>query len=97
MLAPQTRFDGSLVGRRVTVRGSDAVDEQFLVSGRSLDGRTGYLVVIPLRVRTDARSTQSAAPVLPVVRGWTAGPDGTDLTPPSRRVRHNEPTARPRG
>jgi len=86
VLAPQTRFDGSLVGRRVTVRGTYAVDEQFLVSGRSLDGRTGYLVLTPLRVRTDAGSTQSAAPVLPVVRGWTAGPDGTDLTTPSGEV-----------
>jgi cytochrome oxidase assembly protein ShyY1 len=49
-----------------------AADEQLLVPGRSLDGRTGYLVLTPLRVRTDAGSTQSAAPVLPVVRGWTA-------------------------
>lgn len=86
VLAPQTRFDGSLVGRRVTVRGSYAVNEQYLVPGRSLDGRTGYLVLTPLRVRTDAGSTQSAAPVLPVVRGWTAGPDGADLAPPSGEV-----------
>jgi cytochrome oxidase assembly protein ShyY1 len=86
VLAPQTRFDGSLVGRRVAVRGFYAANEQYLVSGRSLDGRTGYLVLTPLAVSTAAGTTTSGPPVLPVVRGWIPGPDGADLAPPSGEV-----------
>lgn len=86
VLAPQTRFDGSLVGRRVSVRGSYSADQQYLVSGRSLDGRRGYLVLTPLRVSVDVGGTPAAKPVLPVVRGWVAGPDGADLVPPSGEV-----------
>lgn len=86
LLAPQTRFDGSLVGRRVSARGSYSADQQYLVSGRSLDGRSGYLVLTPLRVRPDAGGPPGGWPVLPVVRGWIAGPDGVDLGPPSGEV-----------
>lgn len=71
LLAPQTTFDGALVGRRVIAQGHYEGDQQLLVPGRVHDGRTGYLVLTPLRV-DDAGGDD---PVLPVVRGWVEHPD----------------------
>ncbi len=71
VLAPQTSFDGDLLGREVVVTGTYEPDGQLLVTDRSLDGRDGYLVLTPLRVAT----ADGARPVLPVVRGWVASPD----------------------
>ena len=80
-LAPQATFRGDLVGRRVSVTGTYDVGGQLLVPGRVLDGRTGYLVLTPLRVTgaDGAAGWAGADPVLPVVRGWVADPDATDL------------------
>lgn len=86
VLAPQTRFDGDLVGRRVAVRGVYSAAGQFLVSGRSVGGRNGYLVLTPLRVSAGAGGTQPLPAVLPVVRGWLASPDGARLVPPPGEV-----------
>lgn len=72
VLAPQSTFDGALVGRRVEVTGRYEADGQLLVVDRALDGRTGYLVLTPLRVASADAEADGA--VLPVVRGWV--PDG---------------------
>jgi cytochrome oxidase assembly protein ShyY1 len=88
VLAPQTAFSGELVGRRVLARGVYDAAGQVLVANRTLDGRTGYLVLTPLRVTddrpdpasgsaspADAVQVPAGAPVLPVVRGWVVVPD----------------------
>lgn len=87
-LAPQTAFTGELVGRRVVARGVYDAAGQVLVVDRALGGRTGYLVLTPLRVTddrpgpaagsastTDVAQVPAGTPVLPVVRGWVAVPD----------------------
>lgn len=73
VLAPQSTFDGALVGRRVEVSGRYEADGQLLVVDRALDGRTGYLVLTPLRVTSEDAAADGA--VLPVVRGWVADGD----------------------
>jgi cytochrome oxidase assembly protein ShyY1 len=50
-------------GRAVRASGTWEAGSQVTVPGREVDGRTGSLVVTPLR---------TAAGVLPVVRGWVA-------------------------
>jgi len=80
LLPPQSTFPGELVGREVWVSGTYEPEGQTLVAGRALDGRTGYLVLTPLRVSDDGTGgasweSLSGAPVLPVVRGWVASPD----------------------
>jgi len=52
-------------GRQVSVTGRYDPAHQLLVPDRSLDGRTGYYVLTPLRVDGGA--------ALPVVRGWLPG------------------------
>ncbi|WP_265520698.1 SURF1 family protein [Oerskovia flava] len=79
LLPPQSTFPGEIVGREVWVEGEYEQD-QLLVAGRSLDGRTGYLVLTPLRVEDDGTggaswSDLSGPPVVPVVRGWVESPD----------------------
>jgi len=73
VLAPQTRFTAEMVGRRVAVTGTFDAGGQLLVRDRALDGRTGYLVLTPLR--TTAADGSSAGAVLPVVRGWVPSAD----------------------
>ncbi|WHP17036.1 SURF1 family protein [Cellulomonas sp. ES6] len=68
VLAPQSTFDGSLVGRRIEVTGRYEADGQLLVTDRGLDGRTGSLVLTPLRV--ESADPEADGAVLPVVRGW---------------------------
>jgi cytochrome oxidase assembly protein ShyY1 len=80
VLPPQSSFPGELVGREVWATGTYEAPGQTLVSGRVLDGRTGYLVLTPMRVSDDGTGgasweSLSGAPVLPVVRGWVASPD----------------------
>ncbi len=93
LLPPQTGFPGELVGREVWVSGTYEAEGQMLVTGRALDGRTGYLVLTPLRVSDDGTSGESwaalsGAPVLPVVRGWVASPDeASALAVPDGEVR----------
>lgn len=88
VLAPQTTFRGELVGRHVAARGTYEPDGQLLVEGRAVDGRTGYLVLTPLRVHDadpggagvggGGAASADGDPVLPVVRGWVAVPDDAD-------------------
>ena len=81
VLAPQESFRSELVGRVAQVTGTYEQEGQLLVSGRVVNGRTGYLVLTPLRV-TNAAGTagwSGAAPVLPVVRGWVADPADAEL------------------
>ncbi|WP_454049624.1 SURF1 family protein [Cellulomonas sp. Marseille-Q8402] len=87
VLAPQSTFDGGLVGRRVEVTGRYEADGQLLVVDRALDGRTGYLVLTPLRVASDDPGADGA--VLPVVRGWVADgdPDAALVEVPAGDVR----------
>ncbi|WP_231495983.1 SURF1 family protein [Cellulomonas sp. HZM] len=76
VLAPQTTFRGELVGRKVAASGTYDAAAQLLVPGREHDGRTGFLVLTPLR---------TADGVLPVVRGWvTSATDAGD--PPAGPV-----------
>ncbi len=93
VLAPQTTFTGNLVGDLVWVAGTYEPGGQVLVPDRALDGRTGYLVLTPLRVSDDGTrgaswSDLSGAPVVPVVRGWVATPDEAPAAP-SGTVRVN--------
>lgn len=76
VLAPQTTFGSEQVSARVSAEGVFEPG-QVLVPGRVHEGRTGSIVVAPLRV------TSSGA-VLAVARGWVAEgepapplPDGT--------------------
>ncbi|NKY10765.1 SURF1 family protein [Cellulomonas hominis] len=73
VLAPQSAFDGGLVGRRVEASGEYEADGQLLVADRALAGRSGYLVLTPLRVASADPDADGA--VLPVVRGWVAEAD----------------------
>ncbi len=85
VLAPQQTFDGELVGRRVEVTGTYQADGQLLVTDRVLDGRTGYLVLTPLRVSSTDPDADGA--VLPVVRGWVAdAADAAALAVPEGEV-----------
>ncbi len=83
VLVPQSSFPGELVGREVEVTGTYEPAGQMLVTGRSLDGVDGYLVLTPLRVSDDGTGGASWAalsgePVLPVVRGWVDSPTPGD-------------------
>ena len=74
VLRPQSSFAGDLVGRKVVTTGTFE-DDELVVPGRSLGGRTGFLVLNPLRLDdpADAGSADTAGDgraVLPVVRGW---------------------------
>lgn len=81
VLAPQTTFDGALVGVRVDVAGTYRPEDQLLVVDRALDGATGFLVLTPLDV-------EGSGGVLPVVRGWVAtADDAAGLTTPAGTVR----------
>lgn len=86
VLAPQSTFDGALVGRRVEVTGQFEADGQLLVVDRALDGRTGYLVLTPLRV--ESADAEADGAVLPVVRGWVADgdPDADRVAVPEGEV-----------
>ncbi|MDM7831951.1 SURF1 family protein [Cellulomonas edaphi] len=72
VLRPQTPFEGADVARKVSVEGTYDASGQLVVPDRAHDGRTGYLVLTPLRAREG---------VLPVVRGWVAQPDDADVPP----------------
>jgi cytochrome oxidase assembly protein ShyY1 len=91
VLPPQTSFAGDLLGRAVTVTGTFDPVGQLLVPGRALDGRTGSVVLTPLRVTggTDAGGPSDGAAddgaVLPVARGWVASPDDA-AAPPAGEV-----------
>lgn len=92
LLPPQTGFPGELVGREVWATGTYEPEGQVLVTGRSLGGRTGYLVLTPLRVSDDgtdgaSSASLSGAPVLAVVRGWVeSAADAPGLAVPDGEV-----------
>ena len=85
VLAPQKAFTGELVGRRVVTRGVYDAAGQVLVVNRALDGRTGYLVLTPLRVTDDRPrpAAGSASPLDsgPVVAAPVEVPVGTPVLP----------------
>ena len=81
VLAPQTSFGGDLLGREVSVTGTYEAGGQLVVPDRALDGRTGAIVLTPLRV--DGGAVPGA--VLPVARGWVASP-GDAGPPPAGEV-----------
>ncbi|PZR55495.1 SURF1 family protein [Xylanimonas oleitrophica] len=93
LVAPQSAMSGDVVGRSVWVSGTYEPEGQMLVEGRALDGRTGYLVLTPLRVDDDGTggaswADLSGSPVLPVVRGWVpSASDAPGLAVPTGQVR----------
>ena len=73
---PGARLRAGDPGRRVTATGTWEAADQVTVPGRERAGRSGLLVVTPLR---------TARGVLPVVRGWL--PEGAaEPAPPAGRV-----------
>jgi len=73
VLRPQQSFTGAMAGRKVAATGTFDASGQLLVTHRPHDGRTGYLVLTPLRTSDGA--------VLPVVRGWVAAPSDASAPP----------------
>ncbi|MDQ1664863.1 MAG: hypothetical protein QOH75_894 [Actinomycetota bacterium] len=71
------RLAGGEVARRVTAQGQYDAARQLFVPGREHDGRTGYLVVTPLR---------TATAVVPVLRGWVRSTSSAAATPPAGDV-----------
>lgn len=69
VLAPQTGFTGDHFGRRVSLEGHFAADQQVLVPGRHVDGQEATLVVTGFHV--DGGPHDGA--VMPVLRGWFPG------------------------
>ncbi|WP_250445523.1 SURF1 family protein [Actinotalea sp. C106] len=76
LIDPGAGFRGELVGTKAEVTGRFE-DDELLVAGRSVDGRTGYLLLTPFRVT----GVGGSAPVLPVVRGWVAEPEEAEQFP----------------
>ncbi len=66
VLKPQQTFLKNVVNTRVTVSGQWDGARRLLVTGRTLDGRSGYWVLVPLRMSDGA--------AVAVVRGWVATP-----------------------
>ncbi|WP_324649656.1 SURF1 family protein [Georgenia sp. H159] len=66
VLAPQSRFTGEHLGRRVSLQGSFDPAQQVLVPGRNVDGRDALLVVSAFHV--DGGPHDGA--IMPVLRGW---------------------------
>nr|WP_237554500.1 SURF1 family cytochrome oxidase biogenesis protein [Streptomyces sp. SID4948] len=62
---PGSTLPGDDSGRIISATGRYDTGHQFLVPGRTLDGRNGFYVLTPLRVAGGA--------ALPVVRGWLPG------------------------
>lgn len=77
VLAAGRPLDATTAGRRVSATGSYDPDEQLLVPGRRLGGRTGLHVLTPLR---------TPGGVLPVRRGWVASADDPATAVPAGTV-----------
>ncbi len=73
-----TPFPAEAAGRRVVAAGRYDGARTLLVPGREHQGRTGFLVVTPLRTPSG---------VLPVHRGWVASAESPALVVPAGRVR----------
>jgi cytochrome oxidase assembly protein ShyY1 len=66
VLRPDAAFPAAEVGTKVSTTGRYApAGQQFYVRGRPLNGRSGYWLLAPLRIRDSA---------ILVVRGWLAQP-----------------------
>lgn len=73
VLGPDEVFTGKANHRPVTASGQFAPgDEQFWVSGRELDGRSGYWLVAPFLVDDQPEAASGRPRALLVVRGWAA-------------------------
>ena len=66
VITARETFPKVAVGVRVTATGHWDGAHRLLITGRQLNGRTGYWVLVPLRLADGS--------ALPVVRGWVAGP-----------------------
>lgn len=92
VVLPQAAFSGNAVGQSVTLAGTYEPDHELYVPGRTVEGRTGYLVLTGLRVSDDGSGGASWAdlsgePLLPIVRGWVATiPAPGTLPPPAGLV-----------
>jgi cytochrome oxidase assembly protein ShyY1 len=75
-LGPDAAFPAGGVGRPVVVEGRWDPAHTVLVSGKQRDGRTGYWVVTPV--------VTGSGSAVPVVRGWTDGPDRAPSAPEGR-------------
>ena len=80
VMGPDAPYPADAIGRPVELAGEWVPESTFYVSGRRLDGRTGFWAVTPLAVcDTDC----AKAPAMLVVRGWTPDPAAP---PPRGRV-----------
>lgn len=73
--------DGTKIGQAVTAQGTYDAARQLLVPGRTLDGRAGYYLIVPL--------VTAPGEAVTVNRGWLPGNGGTEPAmpaPPSGRV-----------
>jgi cytochrome oxidase assembly protein ShyY1 len=68
VLAPRQTFPREGVNTRVSATGSWEPTRRLLVSGRELNGRKGFWVLVPLRLADGS--------AVPVIRGWV--PSATD-------------------
>jgi cytochrome oxidase assembly protein ShyY1 len=66
VLTARQTFPKDAVNTRVTATGHWDFARRLLITDRSLNGRTGYWVLVPLRLADGS--------ALPVVRGWVASP-----------------------
>jgi cytochrome oxidase assembly protein ShyY1 len=66
-------------GRRVSLAGTYDAAHQLLVPQRTVDGKTGSLVLTPLRL-------DNSGAYLAVVRGWLPGTPATAPAPPTGEV-----------
>jgi cytochrome oxidase assembly protein ShyY1 len=66
VLAPRQTFPRDAVNTRVTVTGDWDPVRRLLVTDRELGGRSGFWVLVPLRLADGS--------AVPVVRGWVASP-----------------------
>ncbi len=74
---PHEAFPADGAGLSVTTAGEYAVEHQFLVPGRVLEGEPGYWVVTPLRTEASGEPA-----LLPVVRGFVTDPTLADRPGP---------------
>jgi cytochrome oxidase assembly protein ShyY1 len=78
VLSPRQTFPKTAVDVRVTATGSWDGAHRLLVTGRKLGPRTGYWVLVPLRLADGS--------AVPVVRGWVASPSDPAAAGPAGPV-----------
>lgn len=91
VIAPQSSFRSEHFGRRVSLEGRFAPDQQVLVPGRHIDGQDAVLVVTAFHVEGGPHD----GAIMPVLRGWLphsgllaerleagGGPEGAVAAPP---------------